>query len=76
MKDGVKVLVIISDWHMPSMKGDELFTIIKEKYPEINLIMITGQADKDTLDSLRNSNQMLAILNKPWDRKALLSLRL
>lgn len=69
--NGVKVVVLISDWHMPNMKGDELFTIIKSKYPEINLIMITGQADKETIDSLQNSIQVLAILNKPWDSKTL-----
>ena len=69
MKDGIKVVVLISDWHMPNMKGDELFSIIKKKYPEINLLLITGQADKATLDSLQNSIQVVAILNKPWDAK-------
>ncbi len=71
MQNGVKVLILISDWNMPAMKGDELFFIIRKKYPEINLLLITGQADKSTLESLRNSIQLVGILNKPWDQKIL-----
>ena len=45
----------------------------QRKYPEINLILITGQADKETLNALRNSMKVTAILNKPWDPKTLQS---
>lgn len=71
MNNGIKVQMVISDWHMPSMKGDELFSIIQKKYPEINLLLITGQADKTTLETLQNSIKLVAILNKPWDRNIL-----
>ena len=70
---GVHVQMLISDWNMPGMRGDQLFSIIKEKYPEINLILITGQADKETLNALRNSMKVTAILNKPWYPKTLQS---
>jgi CheY-like chemotaxis protein len=71
VQNNVKVLILISDWNMPTMKGDELFHIIRKKYPDINFLLITGQADKTTLDSLRNSIQLVGILNKPWDQKIL-----
>ncbi len=73
MRDGVKVIALISDWHMPNMKGDELFTIVTKKYPDINLLMITGQADKETIESLRTSIQNISILHKPWDRATLVN---
>lgn len=73
INSGICVHMLISDWNMPGMRGDQLFSIIKEKYPEINLILITGQADKETLNVLRNSMKVTAILNKPWDPKTLQS---
>jgi len=67
MTTGIKVIILISDWHMPNMKGDELFTIIANKYPDINLLMITGQADQKTIDSLKTNISKFTFFQKPWE---------
>ena len=38
--------MIISDWLMPGMKGDELLIRIHELFPKVVKIMLTGQADE------------------------------
>src|SRR4028118_782982 len=40
------VIVIISDWLMPGIKGDELLIRIHNEYPNVIKIMLTGQADE------------------------------
>jgi diguanylate cyclase (GGDEF)-like protein len=53
-----KVDIIISDVNMPEMNGYELSRIIKEKYPDIFLIMLT--ADKN-IEALKKSFECGAI---------------
>ena len=38
--------VVILDYLMPVMKGDALAIALKERYPELPIIMITADADK------------------------------
>src|SRR6185369_8545455 len=47
--DGVKVLIIVSDWLMPGIKGDEFLAIVYEKYPKIFTVMLTGQASDEAV---------------------------
>jgi CheY-like chemotaxis protein len=65
-KDGIHVILIISDWLMPGMKGDEFIEIVKQTYPEIKIIMITGQADKAAIERVSSISSVAAVLKKPW----------
>lgn len=40
--EGAELIVIVSDWLMPGMKGDELLIKINEKAPKTINIMLTG----------------------------------
>ncbi|HBR01524.1 MAG TPA: two-component system response regulator, partial [Ruminiclostridium sp.] len=42
---GVKVILILSDWLMPGMNGDEFLVKVNEKYPEIKALIVTGYMD-------------------------------
>jgi DNA-binding NtrC family response regulator len=42
-----KVDVIITDMKMPEMNGMELLKIVKKRYPDIDVIIITGYGDID-----------------------------
>ena len=42
---GSDVSIVISDVHMPVMTGTELANIIREKHPDIGVILISGAAE-------------------------------
>jgi CheY-like chemotaxis protein len=33
--DGVSLILVISDWLMPGMKGDEFLSVVKRNHPKI-----------------------------------------
>jgi response regulator RpfG family c-di-GMP phosphodiesterase len=65
--DGIRVILIISDWLMPGMKGDEFLEKVKEIHPEIRAIMITGHIDEAATQRVLNNDSVLTVLHKPWD---------
>ncbi|MBD1828179.1 response regulator [Microcoleus vaginatus GB1-A2] len=60
------VIVIISDWLMPGIKGDELLIRIHKQYPHIIKIMLTGQADEVAIDRAKKQANLHSCLSKPW----------
>jgi CheY-like chemotaxis protein len=72
VEDNVNILVIVSDWLMPGMKGDELLIIIHKKYPQIAKIMLTGQADKEAIERAISQAKLHTYLRKPWDSNELI----
>ena len=67
------ILVIVSDWLMPGIKGDEFLIKVHEKYPKIVKVMLTGQADKDAIERATKAANLHSCLAKPWDVKELIS---
>lgn len=63
---GVSVILVLSDWLMPGMKGDKFLELVKARYPAIKTILVTGNADKETTDRLQRKGITDAILYKPW----------
>ncbi|MBE9186641.1 response regulator [Microcoleus sp. LEGE 07076] len=68
----ISVVVIISDWLMPGIKGDELLIRIHEKYPHVVKIMLTGQADEVAIDRAQKQANLHRCLSKPWSEADLL----
>lgn len=64
--DEVSVVMIISDWLMPGMKGDELLIRIHEEFPNIIKIMLTGQVDRSAIDRAQQQANLHKCLSKPW----------
>ena len=71
--EGIAIILIISDWLMPGMKGDEFLIRVKQKYPDILTFMITGQADGQAIDRARNEAGLFACFGKPWPKAELIS---
>ncbi|HUW71282.1 MAG TPA: response regulator [bacterium] len=69
--DGIEVILIISDWLMPGIRGDQFLMQVRSQYPGIKAIMLTGHADESATARLRENNLVLAILRKPWDQMEL-----
>lgn len=59
--------VVISDWLMPGMKGDEFLIRIHSTHPDSVKILITGQADQSSVEKVKKEANLFAKLDKPWD---------
>lgn len=70
---GVRTVLVISDWMMPGMKGDEFLRMVREKYPDVNTMILTGQADEQKLEELKTSGVTNMVLNKPWKEEELVN---
>lgn len=71
MSDEVKIVVIISDWLMPEMKGDQFLIEVHQKFPEIVKVMLTGQADESAINRAQKQANLYACLQKPWTEEQL-----
>ena len=68
---GINVRLVISDWMMPGMKGDEFLIHAHKLYPNIKSIMVTGHADHEAIERVKKEAATYAVFPKPWDRKKL-----
>jgi len=64
---GVRVVLVVSDWLMPGMKGDEFLLELRRRHPEIKTIMMTGQADEHQIERVRQAGALDAFFFKPWN---------
>ena len=71
--DGIKVLIIVSDWLMPGIKGDVFLIQVHEKFPQIVKVMLTGQADQKAIDNAQKYANLYKCLLKPWSEQELIS---
>lgn len=69
--DGHTLLVIVSDWLMPGMKGDEFLIKAHERFPSVVKIMLSGQAESAAVDRARREAALHDFLAKPWNAAAL-----
>jgi DNA-binding NtrC family response regulator len=70
------VKVIVSDERMPGMGGAEFLSMVKELYPQVVRIMLTGQASIESTMKAVNKGEIYRFLVKPWDdTELILSLR-
>ncbi|MFT7373888.1 MAG: DNA-binding NtrC family response regulator [Oleiphilaceae bacterium] len=60
------VAVIISDWIMPEVKGDEFLITVHAKYPNIIKLILTGHADEEAIIRAREHANLSGCLVKPW----------
>jgi len=70
--EGAEVAVLVSDWLMPGMKGDELLVRVHREFPNIRLIMLTGHADESEMARLRKEADLFLFVRKPWNSNTLM----
>ena len=72
LKDqGHRLLVIVSDWLMPGMKGDDFLVEAHRRFPTVVKIMLSGQAEQEAVDRARREAGLHEFLSKPWNAEAL-----
>ena len=59
--------VIVTDMKMPGMTGLELLTIVKEKYPDIIKIILSGYTQLQQIIVTINRIDIYKFITKPWD---------
>ncbi|NBC83169.1 MAG: response regulator [Bacteroidetes bacterium] len=72
VEEQIDVLIIVSDWLMPGIKGDEFLIKVHQRFPGIVKVMLTGQASQDAIDKAKEMADIHAVINKPWSEKELL----
>lgn len=70
--NNTEILVVVSDYIMPGMKGDELLIKIYNKYPDIIKIMLTGQATLEGVINAINNAKIYRYIAKPWEKNDLI----
>lgn len=71
-QEGLQIIIIISDWLMPGMKGDEFLSCAHEKYPHIIKIMLTGQVSEEAIERAKKDANLYQCFSKPWDNRELI----
>lgn len=66
VEDNITVLLIVSDWLMPGMRGDEFLVQVHEQFPGIVKIMLTGHADEDAIERAKKEADLFRCIYKPW----------
>ena len=61
------VQVVISDYRMPGMSGVEFLRAVKERWPRIQRVLLTGQADSTAIEEAVNQSEIFRFIWKPWD---------
>ncbi|MBE9004969.1 response regulator [Fortiea sp. LEGE XX443] len=70
-QEEIKILIIVSDWLMPNVRGDEFLTQVHQRFPEVITLMLTGQADEAAIERARQQANLYACIRKPWTEKEL-----
>ena len=69
---GATVLVVISDWLMPGMRGDEFLIKVHKLFPKIINIMLTGHADPVAVQNAKENADLYECVCKPWNAQCLI----
>lgn len=69
--DQREIAVVVSDMRMPSMSGEELLRIVKERHPQVIRMVVTAYADVDPILRAINEGLVARYIVKPWIRTEL-----
>jgi two-component system response regulator YesN len=64
--DKIDIIFVLVDYQMPEMTGVDLVRKIKAKYPALNCIMLSGQANQLQVSELEKDNLLEEFIEKPW----------
>jgi len=61
-----EVHIIVTDMRMPEMSGLELLRIVKQDYPHIVRMVLSGYTQVTTLLTAINQGEIFKFITKPW----------
>ena len=74
IENGLNVTTILVDYQMPKINGSTLVRNLKEKYPNMKCIMLSGQANEVQIEELLSEKLLDAFVSKPWTTEDLSSM--
>ena len=63
--------VVVSDQMMPEMDGTEFLGQIRDRWPDIVRILMTGYAETETVIKAINQGSVFRFVSKPWEIREL-----
>lgn len=71
LEENVEVPLVISDYIMPQMKGDDLLQRIHTISPKTFKVMLTGQVTTEAITHVVNHAKLYRYIAKPWEQEDL-----
>ncbi|MBE9128248.1 MULTISPECIES: response regulator [unclassified Coleofasciculus] len=71
-EEDMSIILIVSDWLMPGMKGDEFLIRVHQQFPNVIKILLTGQADELAIQRAKDHANLHCCLFKPWSEAELI----
>lgn len=59
LQDEPRIRVVVSDYTMPGMNGVDLLNLVRDRYPRMSRILLTGEADSDIVLEARAHHRVL-----------------
>ncbi len=66
-----EVHLVISDHRMPEMSGTDFLGIVREQYPDIVRVVLSGYTDVDAITASINKGHVYKFILKPWNDESL-----
>ncbi len=73
-EEGKSIVLLISDWLMPGMRGDELLRKVHADHPGIKLVLLSGHAEDPQMRVIADEVGLFAYLRKPYRRTELIDI--
>ncbi|OGT01082.1 MAG: hypothetical protein A3F73_01780 [Gallionellales bacterium RIFCSPLOWO2_12_FULL_59_22] len=64
--------LVICDMRMPVMNGAELLEQVRDRWPEVVRILLTGYADLNSTIAAINRGHIYRYISKPWDDNSII----
>ncbi|MDA9161908.1 response regulator [Crocinitomicaceae bacterium] len=71
VSESIDIIFVIVDYQMPKMNGADLIRAVKTKHADLRCVMLSGQANTSSVNSLKEENLLEQFLAKPWDESEL-----
>ena len=65
-QEDISLLLVISDYMMPGMTGEEFAIKVKSKIKNANILILTGHMSEEKGLNLMKKNIVLKVMQKPW----------
>lgn len=72
LHEDISLLLVISDYLMPGMNGEEFAKVLKSKIKNVNILLLTGHMTEQKGLDLIAKNIVLKVMQKPWKEEALI----
>jgi response regulator RpfG family c-di-GMP phosphodiesterase len=70
LKDN-EVHMVVSDQRMPEMSGTDFLAAVKDSYPDVRRVILTGYSDIESITESINKGHIYKFFSKPWNDLAL-----